>query len=81
MDTLLALRGGDILRAKGLLAIEGCTGPLVVQFVQHLAHPPIELQTWPDTDRTSRLVLITRAVAERDVRALFETVEKLHASA
>jgi G3E family GTPase len=81
IDTLLALRGGDILRAKGLLAIEGCTGPLVVQFVQHLAHPPIELQTWPDTDRTSRLVLITRAVAERDVRALFETVEKLHASA
>lgn len=81
MDTLLALRGGDILRAKGLLAIEGCAGPVVVQFVQHLAHPPSELQAWPHADRTSRLVFITRGIAEREVRALFETVEKLHAGA
>jgi G3E family GTPase len=77
MDTLLALRGGDILRAKGLLAIEGCTGPVVVQFVQHLAHPPAELQAWPDADRTSRLVFITRGIAERDVRALFDAVDNL----
>lgn len=81
MDTLLALRGGDILRAKGLLAIEGCTGPVVVQFVQHLAHPPAELQDWPHADRASRLVFIARGVSERDVRALFETIERLHVSA
>jgi G3E family GTPase len=78
MDTLLALRGGDILRAKGLLRIEGCTGPVVVQFVQHLAHPPAELQAWPDADRTSRLVFITRGIAEGDVRALFDAVGRLH---
>jgi G3E family GTPase len=77
MDTLLALRGADILRAKGLLAIEGCTGPVVVQVVQHLAHPPSELQDWPDADRASRLVFITRGVSEGDVRALFEAVEAL----
>jgi G3E family GTPase len=77
MDTLLALRGGDILRAKGLLAIEGCTGPVVVQFVQHLAHPPAELQDWPDADRTSRLVFITRGIVEADVRALFDAVDNL----
>jgi len=78
MDTLLALRGSDILRAKGLLAVEGCTGPVVVQFVQHLAHPPAELQAWPDDDHTGRLVFITRGIAERDVRALFEAVGRLH---
>jgi G3E family GTPase len=77
MDTLLALRGGDILRAKGLLAIEGCKGPVVVQFVQHLAHPPAELQDWPDADRGSRLVFITRGIAEADVRALFAAVGAL----
>ncbi len=77
MDTLLALRGADILRAKGLLAIEGCTGPVIVQFVQHLAHPPVELQAWPDGDRTSRLVFITRGMAECDVRLLFDTIERL----
>ncbi len=80
MDTLLALRGGDILRAKGLLAIEGCIGPVVVQFVQHLAHPPAELQAWPDADRRSRLVFIARGIAERDVRALFVSIAALHPS-
>jgi G3E family GTPase len=79
METLLALRGSDILRTKGLLNIEGCTGPVVVQFVQHLAHPPAELQTWPDGNRISRLVFITRNMAERDVRALFEAVDNLSA--
>ena len=43
MDTLMALRGPDLLRVKGFLDVEGCKGPVVVQFVQHLAHPPVEL--------------------------------------
>ena len=43
MDTLMALRGPDLLRVKGFLDVEGCQGPVVVQFVQHLAHPPVEL--------------------------------------
>ncbi len=77
MDTLLALRGADILRAKGLLNIEGCKGPVVVQFVQHLAHPPAELQAWPDQGRTSRLVFIVRGIAESEVRALFDAVSGL----
>lgn len=77
MDTLLALRGGDVLRAKGILNIEGCRGPVVVQFVQHLAHPPAELQAWPDQERRSRLVFIVRGISENEVRALFEAVQAL----
>jgi len=80
METLMALRGGDILRAKGILDIEGSVGPVVVQFVQHLAHPPAELQSWPGGKRASRLVFITRNIAEREVRALFEAVEHLNSS-
>ena len=68
MDTLMAMRGSDLLRVKGFLAVEGCTGPVVVQFVQHLAHPPVELQTWPDDNRQSRVVFITRGVTEQQVR-------------
>jgi G3E family GTPase len=78
MDTLLALRGSDILRAKGILNIEGCNGPVVVQFVQHLAHPPVELQAWPDADRRSRLVFVVRDIAEAEVRALFDAVQALN---
>jgi G3E family GTPase len=78
MDTLLALRGSDVLRAKGILNIEGCKGPVVVQFVQHLAHPPVELQAWPDPGRSSRLVFIVRSISEADVRALFDAIQALN---
>src|SRR5262249_13071289 len=56
MDTLMTLRGTDLLRVKGFLDVEGCTGPVLVQFVQHLAHPPVELERWPDETRHSRVV-------------------------
>jgi G3E family GTPase len=77
MDTLMQLRGNDLLRVKGFLDVEGCRGPVVVQFVQHLAHPPVELETWPDGNRASRVVFITRNISERQVRDLFAAVRAL----
>ena len=53
METLIALRGADLLRVKGILNVAGCRGPVVVQYVQHLAHPPVELETWPDKIATA----------------------------
>ena len=79
METLIALRGEDLLRVKGIVDVEGCSGPVVVQFVQHLAHPPIEMETWPDGPRLSRIVFITRGVGERQVRDLFAAVKALAA--
>ena len=49
---------------KGFLNVEGCKGPVLVQFVQHLAHPPVELENWPDGERQSRVVFITRNISE-----------------
>lgn len=77
MDVLTTMRGSDLLRVKGFLAVEGCRGPVVVQFVQHLAHPPVELEDWPDDDHRSRLVFITRDLAERQVRDVFVAVKAL----
>jgi len=77
METLIALRGADLLRVKGILNVAGCQGPVVVQYVQHLAHPPVELQSWPDQNRNSRIVFITRKIAESQVRDLFASVETL----
>ena len=77
MDTLMALRGPDLLRVKGFLDVEGCRGPVVVQFVQHLAHPPVELTAWPDGNRQSRVVFITRNISEKQVRDLFAAVRAL----
>ena len=72
METLMAMRGADLLRVKGFLNVEGCRGPVLVQFVQHLAHPPVELEAWPDDNRQSRVVFITRNIAEAQVRDLFD---------
>jgi G3E family GTPase len=80
METLIALRGPDLLRVKGFLDVEGCAGPVLVQFVQHLAHPPVELTSWPDGKRGSRVVFITRNVAEADVRGLIAAVRALAAA-
>jgi G3E family GTPase len=81
METLTTLRGADLLRVKGILDVAACQGPVVVQYVQHLAHPPVELQswpeTWPDQNRNSRVVFITRHVPEPQVRDLFAAVEML----
>ncbi|MEI9804848.1 MAG: GTP-binding protein [Pseudolabrys sp.] len=77
METLIAMRGADLLRVKGFLDVEGCRGPVVVQFVQHLAHLPVELESWPNGDRQSRVVFITRNISERQVRDLFAAVRAL----
>jgi G3E family GTPase len=74
MGALMQLRGPDLLRVKGFLNVEGCKGPVVVQFVQHLAHPPAELESWPDETRQSRVVFITRNISEQQVRDLFKAI-------
>jgi len=77
MEALIALRGPDLLRIKGLLNLAGSRGPVVFQAVQHLIHPPVELAAWPDKDHASRVVFITRGVSERQVDDLFKACRAL----
>jgi G3E family GTPase len=77
LEMLIALRGGDLLRVKGFLNVYGCRGPVVIQVVGHLAHPPVELQAWPDEEQRSRVVFITRGIYEQQVRDLFAAVRAL----
>ena len=74
MEVLTAMRGPDLLRVKGLVNVEGQHGPLVVQSVQHVFHPPIELAEWPSDDRSTRLVFITRGIERAAVASLFDAV-------
>jgi G3E family GTPase len=74
MAVLTALRGPDLLRVKGIIAVEGCRGPVVVHAVQHVAHPPVELEDWPDADHRSRLVFVTNGLPQEPVARLFADV-------
>jgi G3E family GTPase len=79
MEVLTALRGPDLLRVKGLVNVEDRQGPLVVQGVQHLFHPPIELAEWPSADRATRLVFITRGIDRANVENLFTAITSVAA--
>ncbi|MGH3016704.1 MAG: CobW family GTP-binding protein, partial [Gaiellaceae bacterium] len=66
LTMLLASRGADLLRVKGFLDV-GAAGPVVLNGVQHVVHPPEHLDAWPDDDRRSRIVFIARGIEKRDV--------------
>jgi len=60
LTMLLHRHGSRILRMKGFLNVGGEGGPLVLEGVQHVIHAPRHLREWPDDDRRSRIVVITR---------------------
>ena len=62
LESVASLRGADLLRMKGIINVAGRAGPVVVHGVQHVFHPPVELPEWPDADRTTRIVFITRNI-------------------
>ena len=58
---MLYARGEDVLRVKGLVDV-GEVGLVLLNGVQHVVHPPEHLEEWPDEDRRSRIVFITRGM-------------------
>ena len=60
LGRLRAEHGDRLLRVKGVLDIAGEDGPVAVHGVHHTFHPPVALARWPDGERRSRLVFITR---------------------
>lgn len=68
IDILTSLKGQDILRVKGIVHLADHPRPIVVHGVQHLFHPPVELDDWPSEDRRTRLVFITRDITADQLR-------------
>ena len=68
LTALLHAHGEKILRVKGLLNLVESQTPVAIHGVQHVVHPPMHLSRWPDDDRTSRIIFITRGIGEKAVR-------------
>lgn len=68
IDVLTMFKGPDILRMKGILNLADRDRPVVIHGVQHVFHPPVELEGWPSEDRRSRMVFITRGITADDLR-------------
>lgn len=61
VEMLITFHGAAILRIKGLLRVEGIDQPVAIHGVQHVFHPPVRLDAWPeDGPRRSQLVFIVR---------------------
>jgi G3E family GTPase len=74
---LLHSHGADLLRVKGMLKVAGVAGPVVVNAVQHLVHPPIHLEAWPEDWQQPRLVFIVRDLARADIERSFAAFHSL----
>jgi G3E family GTPase len=78
LTMLLQARGSRIYRVKGLLDTGG-PGPVLLNAVQHVVHPPEHLEAWPDDDHRSRLVFIGAdldgAALERSLLAFARAAE------
>ncbi len=74
LQSITSLRGADLLRMKGIVNVAGLPGPVVVQGVQHLLHPPVRMARWPDGDRQTRIVFITRDIPEAALRKSLEVL-------
>ncbi len=73
IDLVRSLYGPKLLRLKGIVKIaESPDEPLVIHGVQHVMHPPVRLERWPDADQRTRIVVIARDLAPEAVTRLFD---------
>jgi G3E family GTPase len=73
IDLVRSLHGPKLLRLKGIVCIaESPDQPLAIHGVQHIMHPPAQLDAWPDGDRRTRIVVIVRDLAPQEITRLFD---------
>ncbi len=76
LESVVASRGADLLRVKGIVNVAGEDRPVVVHGVQHIFHKPVRLVRWPDADRRTRIVFITRGIEQGDLERAFEAANQ-----
>ncbi len=72
LEMLRVAHGPSLLRVKGVIALaDDLSRPLVIHGVQHIFHPPIRLDSWPDADRRTRIVFIVKDLDPLFLKGLY----------
>lgn len=72
LDLLARHQGPGLLRVKGIVHLrERPETPVAIHGVQHVFHDPVILSAWPDDDRRTRLVFITRGIPKAAIEGFF----------
>ncbi len=80
LAALTALSGESLLRVKGFVATTAAADrPFLVQGVQHIFDPPVQLPAWPSDDRRTRLVFITQGLSRDLVAQTLAVWDDFHA--
>jgi G3E family GTPase len=73
LDSLLSVRGEDVLRLKGVVRLAGHDRPMVLQGVHHVLHPPSPLPASAPAPETSEIVVIGVRLPAAGLQASFDT--------
>ena len=72
LEMLRAAHGPNLLRVKGVIALaDDARRPLVIHGVQHVFHPPVRLDGWPDSDHRTRIVFIVKDLDPPFIEGLY----------
>ena len=73
LELLRTAHGAHLLRVKGIIALaDDPNSPLVIHGVQHMFHPPVRLDAWPDDDHRTRIVFILHDMEPSFIEALWQ---------
>ena len=78
LSTIEKNLGPNLLRVKGLVHVaEEPDRPAVIQGAQHLLHNAVWLDRWPDADRRTRIVFITKNMPPRDLEEMVTLLDRV----
>jgi G3E family GTPase len=72
LELLTSYHGPNLLRMKGLVFVSDDPGrPVAIHGVQHVLHPPVRLECWPDGKTETRMVFIVKHISRDAIEGLF----------
>jgi G3E family GTPase len=73
LNLLREAHGPHLLRVKGIIGLDDEPDrPVVIHGVQHVFHPPVSLDHWPNAERRTRIVFILQDMEPKFVEGLWQ---------